>query len=106
MRFALVFSLAFGGQSEADPGERWFGPDKVQHFFAAAFVQSVSYSGLRAVDVPHGRALTGATLTSAAVSVGKEVRDARRGGVFSGRDLVWDAGGIGAATLLLGRTRR
>ncbi len=104
MRFALVFSIAFGG--DADPGERWFGPDKVQHFFAAAFVQSVSYSGLRAANLSHGRALTGATVTSATVSLGKEVYDLRRGGIFSGRDLVWDAGGIGAATLLLDRTRR
>lgn len=106
MRFALVVALTFGGGGDDSRADPWFGPDKIKHFFASAFVQSVSYSALRAVDASHGPALVGATLTSAAVAVGKEVHDARRGMGFSGRDLVWDAAGVGGATLLLDRTRR
>jgi putative lipoprotein len=104
VKFALVFGLAFGGDGGSD--DPWFGADKIQHFFAAAFVQSVSYSGLRALDASHGSALTGATLTSATAGLGKEIYDWRRGAGFSVRDLVWDAAGAGAATLLLEQTRR
>jgi uncharacterized protein YfiM (DUF2279 family) len=89
---------------QGPPADRWFSPDKVKHFFMAAFVQSVSYSVLRATDVGHRSSLIGASAASVAVSIGKEMSDARRTGLFSKRDLVWDAAGIGASTLLLERT--
>ena len=100
---ALVLSL----QSSAPPSrDRWFGPDKVKHFFIAAFVQSMSYSALRAVNVRHGVSLAGASATTSAFSIGKEVSDKRRYGEFSFRDLAWDASGAIAATALLVRTER
>jgi len=100
----LVFSLATG------PGEHsrdsWFGPDKLQHFFASAFVQSLTYGGLRRAGVEQGAALAGASATTAAAGVGKELRDRRTKGEFSVRDLTWDIAGAGAATTLLVRTVR
>jgi uncharacterized protein YfiM (DUF2279 family) len=104
MKFVLAFALSFGGRDDAT--DRWFGADKFKHFFASAFVQSVSYTSLRALDVSHGAAMTGASVTTAAVAVGKEIRDEQRGTGFSGRDLVWDAAGAASAALLLDRTRR
>ena len=100
----LVFSLHF--HDEHPRGDRWFSADKAKHFFTAAFVQSVSYGGIRSLGVSHRSSLVGATATSAVVSIGKEVSDSRAGGHASGRDLVWDAGGIIAATALLRRAER
>jgi uncharacterized protein YfiM (DUF2279 family) len=99
----LVISLQ---GSPMRPPDRWFGPDKVQHLFMSAFVQSMSYGSLRGAGLSHGAALAGATATTAAVGVGKELRDRRVTGLFSPRDLVWDAAGAGAMTVLLAKTAR
>ncbi len=87
------------------PGDHWFAPDKVKHFFVSAFVQSVSYSALRAARADDRQAILGASAVSLAVGVGKEWHDRRAGGDFSLKDLTWDVAGAGAATLVLRRTR-
>ena len=102
--FLLVFSL--GTQDPRHQGDRWFGPDKLQHFFASAFVQSLGYGTLRLAGAGHGAALGGASAATAFVGVGKELRDRRTQGDVSARDLTWDAAGAGAATLFLVRTIR
>ena len=99
----LVFTL---GRAPEHSRDAWFGPDKLQHFFTSAFVQSFTYGALRRAGMEQGGAIAGATATSAAVGVGKELRDQRIKGEFSVRDLSWDAAGAGAATLLLVRTVR
>ena len=101
-RFWLVFSFSPALQ----PSDPWFAPDKIQHFFSSAFVQSMSYGALRTAGVGHRAALTGASLTSVTIGVGKEVYDLRTHGDFSLRDLTWDIAGAGAVTVLLVRTRR
>ena len=90
----------------ATPPDHWFGADKLKHFFLAAFTQSIAYSALQAAKVDHGGAMAGAWAVTAAVSVAKELHDRRTTGLFSVRDLVWDAAGAGAATLLLNHTVR
>lgn len=105
MRGALVFTLCFGGQGDAPPADHWFGRDKLKHFLVSAFVQSASFATLQAAGADRDAALAGASVTTAAVGVGKELFDRRRGGPFSVRDLTWDAAGAGAATLVLVRTR-
>jgi len=100
----LVFSLSTGPREQ--PRDRWFGPDKLQHFFTSAFVQSASYGGLRWAGVHHGPAIGTASGVSALLGVGKELHDGRAKGQFSVRDLVWDAAGAGSATVLLVRTVR
>ena len=101
-RLWLVFSLGPVAQS----GDRWLGSDKFQHFFTSAVVQSMSYGALRTTGLPHGASLAAATAATATVGIGKEVVDRRTKGVFSVRDLAWDAAGAGAATVLLVRTQR
>jgi uncharacterized protein YfiM (DUF2279 family) len=98
-RLALAVTLGH-------PGDAWFGPDKMKHFFVAAFTQSVSYSLLQAAGVKHDRALAGAWAVTATVSVAKEVYDRRSYGLFSVRDLAWDAAGAGVATLIIRRSVR
>ncbi|MDB4892734.1 MAG: Protein of unknown function periplasmic lipoprotein [Gemmatimonadetes bacterium] len=98
----LVFSL----NPASLPSDRWLAEDKVKHFFTSAFVQSMSYGALRTSGLNHGAALAGASVTTAAVGVGKELHDLRVKGEFSVRDLTWDAAGAGAASVLLAQTRR
>jgi putative lipoprotein len=103
--FLLVFSL-HGTPGASSPADPWFGRDKLQHFFVSAFVQSVAYGSLRGSGLSHGGALAGASISTAAVGVGKELHDWRVKGEFSTRDLTWDAAGAGAMTVLLSRTAR
>ena len=90
-------------QAEED---RWFGTDKVRHFFVSAMLQSLGYATLRALDVRHGSALAGASVVTAGFGIGKELSDRRHGRSVSARDLIWDAAGAGAASFLLVRTER
>jgi uncharacterized protein YfiM (DUF2279 family) len=94
-----------GPESEGS-ADAWFGEDKVKHFFIAGFVQSVSYGGVRATGASHRTSLAVAWATTAAVSIGKEVVDERRRGLFSVRDLAWDAAGATVATVILNQVRR
>lgn len=101
----MITRLALAMQLAA-PRDGWFGADKLKHFFVAAFTQSVTYSALQASRVRHDRALAGAWAVTAAVSVAKELHDKRTTGLFSVRDLVWDAAGAGLATALIDRSVR
>lgn len=100
--FLLVFTLHFS--DEHPGGDKWFAPDKAKHFFAAAFVQTASYGGLRYLRASPTASMVGASFVGAAFSVGKEVHDSRSGGVASGKDLSWDVAGMIAASALLHRT--
>jgi len=96
---ALALSLTI-------PPDNWFGSDKLKHFFIAAFTQTVAYSAFQAAQVRHDQAVAGAWAVTATVSIAKEIRDRRSYGLFSYRDLVWDAAGAGAATLLIAKSVR
>ena len=102
--FLLVFSLNAAPPTRA--ADAWISRDKAQHFLMSAFVQSLAYGSLRGTGVSHGSALVGASGISAAVGVGKELRDLRVKGEFSVRDLTWDAAGAGAMTVLLAHTAK
>jgi uncharacterized protein YfiM (DUF2279 family) len=88
------------------PKDAWFGADKLKHFFTAAVVQSLSYGALRATGVEHRTALRGAWGATTIASIGKEIRDRRVSGLFSVRDLVWDAAGAALATTMLNHSQR
>ena len=98
----LVFTLSRAPEHRG--GDRWLAPDKLQHFFTSAFVQSLSYGVLRRAGVDNGNALAGASVITLGAGVGKEVFDRRVRGEFSLRDLAWDAAGAGSASVLLART--
>jgi putative lipoprotein len=103
----LVFSLhASPSAAPTAAPDRWFGADKVKHFFSSAFVQSASYGVLRGLGAGHAAALGGASAATATVAIGKEVYDGRTGGDASAKDLVWDAAGAMAMSALLTRGGR
>jgi putative lipoprotein len=102
----MIVHVAFALALQGPAPDHWFGSDKLKHFFMAAFTQSVAYSALQAARVRHDQALAGAWAVTATVSVAKEIHDRRSYGLFSVRDLVWDAAGAGAATLLITRSVR
>ncbi len=102
----LLLVLSLGGPPGARRDDGWFSADKAKHFLTSAFVQSLAYGSLRSIGASHGMALVGATITTAATGIGKELYDARTGGDPSARDLTWDAAGAGAMTLLLAHTAR
>jgi putative lipoprotein len=99
----FAFSLHFGAPSSNDP---WFSADKAQHFFMSAFVQSASFSALRATRLSRANSLIGATVVASAVGIGKEIYDAKRAGDPSLKDLTWDAAGIAATSVLLAHTQK
>lgn len=101
---ALLFTLHFG--DEHPGGDRWFSADKAKHFFTAAFVQSASFSALRSTGVRWTGSIAAASAVTGAVSIGKEVYDARSGGDASVKDLLWDAGGAAGVSVLLHHTER
>ena len=108
MRSALlgVVLLLQTGATAPRPHDAWFGADKVKHFLTSFFVQSVAYSATRATGVDHAPSLAAASAVTAVVGIGKEMHDRRSYGVFSYRDLTWDAAGAGLATVMLRRTVR
>lgn len=96
----LVLVLRFPLLSDS-----WFGPDKIKHFFLTAFAQSFVYASARAAGAERGDALRASIAAAAAGGVAREIYDARVKGRFSMPDLVWDAGGVIAATAMLRETK-
>ena len=101
---ALLVTLHLGGHAKGpDP---WLSPDKAKHFFASVFVESVSFSVLRASHASRSTALAGATIFSLGVGAGREIYDYYHPGTPSLKDLAWDAAGIAAAAIALHQTAR
>ncbi|MEP6690081.1 MAG: DUF2279 domain-containing protein [Gemmatimonadaceae bacterium] len=100
MILSLLAAVTLGA-----PGDRWFAPDKLKHFFVSAFVQSVVYSAARATRAAIRTALYLASAATLTVGVGKEIRDRHTASDFSAKDLTWDVLGGAAASLVLTRTR-
>jgi uncharacterized protein YfiM (DUF2279 family) len=94
---ALLFPLALDG---------WFGADKMKHFFMSAFIQSLTYSSVRAAGASHDGAYLSATAATVGFGVGREIYDGRVKRAFSYKDLVWDGAGLAAGMVLVNNARR
>jgi uncharacterized protein YfiM (DUF2279 family) len=104
--FGLVFTLHFGPmQAPTQRDDRWFSNDKAKHFFTSAFLESFTFSVIRATHVSKEGSLVTASAVTAAVGIGKELYDRKFGGDPSFRDLTADGAGVGAAAALLNQTR-
>ncbi len=102
---AFVLIAAPLEAQKAKPSDPVFGVDKVKHFFIAGFVESMSFAGLQAAGSSRSTAKTAALAATAVVSVAREVHDKKKKGLFSIRDLAWDAIGASAAILVLNKTQ-
>jgi uncharacterized protein YfiM (DUF2279 family) len=102
--FALP--LPADAQSRQKPADPAFGVDKVKHFFIVGFVESMSFASLQAAGSNRSTARTGAIAAATAVSFGREIHDRRTKGLFSVRDLVWDAIGASAALIVINKTQK
>ena len=94
---ALIFPLA---------ADKWFGADKMKHFFMSAFIQSLTYSSVRAAGASHDGAYLSATAATVGFGVGREIYDGRVKRAFSYKDLVWDGAGLAAGMVLVNNARR
>ncbi|NUO63744.1 MAG: hypothetical protein HOQ11_06325 [Gemmatimonadaceae bacterium] len=103
---ALFLALAPAALHAQSRTDRWLGADKVKHFFTTALIQSFTYSVAQVTTrAPRSSLLLSASVASAAVGIGKEMHDRGSYGLFSVRDLAWDAAGAGAASVMLLHTR-
>jgi putative lipoprotein len=87
------------------PHDSWFGSDKIKHFLISAFIESVTFSGLRAAGVHRNASFAGAIGVTSIFGIGKEIHDKQRGEPFSLHDIAWDAAGGGSAFLMLRHTQ-
>ena len=86
--------------SSARADDPWLGPDKALHFSVSAGLALGGYGIAAAlIDAEPARAAIAAGF-ALILGLAKEVYDAGRGGLFSGKDLVWDVLGAGVGTLL------
>jgi uncharacterized protein YfiM (DUF2279 family) len=91
-----------GSEHDAD---LWLGSDKFRHFLLSYAVTAFTFASLRSAGIRSDDALAGGIAGAAITGLGKEVYDRRRGGIFSGRDLVADGVGIMTAYFLLREVR-
>ena len=102
----LILACALPAQAQKlKPPDPVFGVDKVKHFFIAGFVESMTFAGAQAAGSSRSAARASALSVTAIVSVAREVHDKRKKGLFSVRDLAWDAIGAGAALLVVNKTQ-
>ena len=101
MTTGVLLAAALALQPLAPPPDPWFGEDKLRHFFTSFVVTSFSASAARMAGLEARSSLYLGAGAAASAGLYKEIQDARIGGIFSGRDLVWDLGGIAAAGLIL-----
>jgi putative lipoprotein len=83
----------------------WLGADKIKHFAVSMVLQSFTYSTAQVAGLDRGDAMRASIAVTAAAGLGREIYDGKVKGRFSVSDLVWDAGGLIAATEMLKRTR-
>ncbi|MFO7769200.1 MAG: VanZ family protein [bacterium] len=81
--------------------DRWFAPDKAAHFVTSFFLTTAVYTLARdRMEKEH--AIQTAVGVTAGLGIAKEVHDALSSeGTFSGKDLVWDALGIGLGVVII-----
>jgi uncharacterized protein YfiM (DUF2279 family) len=92
-------------QAADPPHDPWFAEDKLKHYFMSLAATNLAYGGARLVGLERRPALFAAAGAAGAAGLWKEWYDHRRGGLFSVRDLVWDAAGVATGVVAMRATR-
>ena len=91
-------------ETAAAPADVWVAEDKLRHLGVSFAVTTMGYAGARvAMDRAPSRIAAGAV--AGAVATGKEWWDLRDYGLFSVKDLAWDAVGIALGLALANQIR-
>jgi uncharacterized protein YfiM (DUF2279 family) len=99
VRTVVIFVLlAFPDWAFAQ--DKWFAADKAKHFGAGAALAAGAYAGSVPVTKRKGWRIAIGTTVGLAAAGGKELRDRRRKGSGSWRDIAWTAGGTATGVLL------
>ncbi|HYJ78469.1 MAG TPA: hypothetical protein VEW03_02610 [Longimicrobiaceae bacterium] len=99
----LCMSLNGGGPR---PPDRFFGEDKLQHFFVSFLATSLSASGARMAGLDSDTSLWVGVATGTTIGLVKELSDTRsENETPSLLDFAWDLGGVGAATVVIHQSR-
>lgn len=93
----LLLSLSLALPAPPAPADPWFGEDKLKHFVTSFVATSLAVSGARIAGVERSTSIAVGAGIGVGVGVLKEVNDARTGGIFSYRDILWDLAGVSAA---------
>ena len=92
-------------RAQGQAADAWFGEDKAKHFAMSFFTVTVTHAVARAAGLENGPATAVGAATGVAAGLGKEFYDRRDHGLFSFRDLVWDAAGIALAVVFVRELR-
>jgi uncharacterized protein YfiM (DUF2279 family) len=105
-KLLLCLCLSVGGHGPKRPPDRFFGQDKLQHFFVSFLTTSLGASGARLAGASHKSSLWIGAGTGMTLGALKEVADARNPrDTASPLDLLWDAGGVGLATAVAAQAK-
>jgi uncharacterized protein YfiM (DUF2279 family) len=106
-KLLICLCLSLGGRgTEPKPADRFFGEDKFQHFFTSFLATSLAASGARLAGASHDSSLLIGAGTGATIGVLKELHDARNPAeTASVLDLVWDAGGVAFASVIVAQAK-
>lgn len=101
----LMLCLSLGGGQQGPP-DRFFGEDKLKHFFASFVATSLAASGARAAGLDHDASVLVGAGTGVGLGLWKEWTDRNQEGrTASVNDLVWDFAGVGAASVIQLKTQ-
>jgi len=106
-KLLICLCLSLGGRGGPKrPPDRFFGEDKLQHFFTSFLATSLGASGARLAGASHDSSVLIGAGTGMGVGVLKELHDARNPNeTASVLDLLWDAGGVGLATAIVSQAK-
>jgi uncharacterized protein YfiM (DUF2279 family) len=97
---ALAVSTPAAAQDRSGPADRWLGPDKPVHAFAAGWTAGAGYAAGIELEWRPADRRRAAIVAGLAASLGKETLDWTRGRPFSFKDLAADLAGIAAFVAL------
>jgi uncharacterized protein YfiM (DUF2279 family) len=103
----FVLCMSLGSTAAEPPRDRFFGEDKLKHYFTSFVATSLAASAARFAGLDTREAVVVGAGAGTLFGAGKEVLDLRRPGARFGaslNDMVWNLAGVGTAAAIGLRT--